>query len=55
MYIYLRINDGSKMVFDADHHPEVYLAGNDYSFSLICKKSTNFSWTFLEIFDRNTI
>ncbi len=55
MYVYRRINDGSKSVFDADPHPVVHLAGNDYSFALICKESTDFSWTFLGIFDCNTM
>ncbi len=32
------INDGSRLVFDSDQHPEVYLAGNYYSFALICKE-----------------
>ncbi len=43
MCVYRRINDGSKSVFDADQHPEVHLAGNDYSFALIRKESKNFS------------
>ncbi len=30
MYIYWRINDDSESIFDADQHPEVHLAGNDY-------------------------
>ncbi len=37
MYVYPKINGGSKLLFDADQHPEVHLAGNDYSFALICK------------------
>ncbi len=48
-------NDGSKLVFDANQYPEVHLAGNDYSFARICKERTDFSWTFSDIFDRNTI
>ncbi len=56
MYIiYRRINDGSTLVFDADQHPEVNLAGNNYSFALNCKESANFSWTFWDIFDCDTI
>ncbi len=47
------MNDGPRSIFDADQHSEVHLAGNDYSFALICKKSakarsykTDFSiWT----------
>ncbi len=49
-YSYRRINDGSKLVFDADQHPEVHLAGNDYSFTLICKENTIFHihlWIYL--------
>ncbi len=40
MYVYRRINDGSRTIFDADQHPEVHLTRNDYSFALICKEST---------------
>ncbi len=40
MYIYRRINDCSKSIFDADQHSEVYLTVNDYGFALICKEST---------------
>ncbi len=39
-YVYWRINDGSKLVFDAD--TEVHLVRNDYGFALICKESTIF-------------
>ncbi len=42
MYIYWRINDGSKMVSDADQYAKVHLAENDYSFALICMESTIF-------------
>ncbi len=55
MYLHQRINIGFKSVFDADHHPKVHFAGNDYKFSLICKERTNFSRIFSEIFDYNTI
>ncbi len=46
MYVYWRINDGSKLVFDADQHPKVHLARNEYSFALICKESTTFHGHF---------
>ncbi len=52
MYIYQRIND---LVFDADQQPKVRLAGNDHSFALLCKESTDLSWTSSDIFDCNTI
>ncbi len=39
MNVNRRINDDSKMVSDADQHPEVHLAGNDYRFALICKEN----------------
>ncbi len=42
MWVYWRTNDGSKLFFDADKHPEVHLAGNDHNFALICKGSTIF-------------
>ncbi len=53
MYVYQGINDGSKSFFGANQHPEVHLAGNDYIFALICKESTDFSWTSLDMFDYN--
>ncbi len=40
MHVYCRINDDSESIFDADQHPEVHLAGNDYSLALIYKEST---------------
>ncbi len=40
MPVYWRINDDSESIFDADQHPEVHLAGNDYILALICKEST---------------
>ncbi len=52
MYVYWRINDDSKLFFDADQHPEVHLAGNDLSFALICKESTIFHghlWIYLNV------
>ncbi len=42
IYAHWRINDGFKLVFDVDQHPEVHQGGNDYSFALICKESTTF-------------
>ncbi len=42
-------------VFDADQHPEVHFAGNGCSFALICKESTDFSWSSSDIFDCETI
>ncbi len=45
LYNYWWINSGFVVVFDADQHPEVRLAGKDCCFSLICKESKNFSWT----------
>ncbi len=52
MHVYRRINDGSKLIFDADQHPEVHLARNDYSFAPICKESTIFHgclWIYLTV------
>ncbi len=52
MYVYWRINDGSKLFFDVDHHPKVHLAGNDHSFAVICKRSTIFHghlWIYLTV------
>ncbi len=40
MYVCKQINDGSRSIFHAVQHPEIYSAGNDYSFDLICKEST---------------
>ncbi len=40
MYVYQRINDGSRSISDTDQHPEVHLPGNNYNFTLICKEST---------------
>ncbi len=40
MYVYRWINDGFRLIFDADQHPEVHLAGNDYSFALNCVEGT---------------
>ncbi len=53
IYVYQWINDGSKSVFDADQHAVVHLAGNDYSFALICKEGTDILWTSSDIFDCN--
>ncbi len=39
MHVYWRINDDSESIFNADQHPKVHLAGNDYSLALICKES----------------
>ncbi len=55
MYVYRRLNDGFKSIFDADQHPEVQLAGNDNSVAPICQEITDFSWTSSDIFDCNTI
>ncbi len=55
MYVYRRLNDGFKSVFDANQHPEVHLAGNGNSVAQICKEITDFSRTSSDIFYCKTI
>ncbi len=40
MCVYWRINIDSESILDVDQHPEVHLAKNDYSLTLISKEST---------------